>query len=39
MENVLSELEESIRGKRITIGMSPRMYKEFLKEYIVIPSK
>jgi hypothetical protein len=39
MKNVLNELEESIRGKGITIGMTPRISKEVLKEYIAIPSK
>jgi hypothetical protein len=39
MTNVLNELEEIIRGKRIAIGITPRISKETLKEYIANPSK
>jgi hypothetical protein len=39
MTNILNELEESIRNKGITIGMTPRITKEILKEYIASPSK
>lgn len=39
MTDVLNKLDESIRSKRITIGMTLRISKEVLKEYITSPSK